>query len=295
MAQIKIYPQPIGAIIMKKILLSLLLIILSFPAMAEEDKKESAFDRVIRTNTIRCGYYVFPPVTYRDPNTGELSGFTIDMMNEIGKRASLKIEWTEEYSWSGWTEALYAKRFDVACTPNWPDVPSGRVVAFGIPMFYAGIYPVVRSEDERFMSDDLSQLNREDITLAAPEGDALVTLTQAWFPKSILLIIPAGTDTGSYGLQITTKKADALLWDDNGLYQYNKTNEKKLKAISRNNPVKIQSFSMAVTRNDLVLKDFLDNAVHDLINDGTMDRLLRKWEPEPGKTYLRVANPAKVQ
>ena len=33
----------------------------------------------------------------------------------------------------------------------------------------------------------------------------------------------------------------------------------------------------------------------DLQHDGTMDRLLRKWESEPGKTFLRVANPAKIE
>ena len=83
--------------------------------------------------------------------------------------------------------------------------------------------------------------------------------------------------------------------DDNALYQFNKNNKQKIRAVGRNTPVKLQPFSMAVDRNQMVLKDFIDNAIHDLINDGTMDRLLRKWEPEPGKTYLRVANPAKVQ
>ena len=142
---------------MKKFLLSLILLVLTLPAYAD-DAKETAFDRVMRTGVIRCGYYVFPPVTYRDPNTGTLSGFTVDMMNEIGKRAGLKIEWSEEYSWSGWTEALRANRFDVACTPNWPDTPTARVVAYNIPMFYSGLFPVVMAENSRFKTNDLTQL-----------------------------------------------------------------------------------------------------------------------------------------
>ena len=279
---------------MKKILLSLLLITLSLPAFAR-DAKESAFDRVMRTNTLRCGYYVFPPVTYRDPNTQKLSGFTIDMMEEIGKRAGLKIEWAEEYTWSGWTEALLSGRFDTACAPMWPDIPTARVVAYSAPMFYASLFPVVRADDKRFSDTSLEQFNKKEITFAAPEGDAVVSLIQAQFPKATLNLIPPGSDNGSYALQLITKKADVLLWDDNGLYQFNKQNEKKLRAIARQAPVKLQTFSLAVGRNELVLKDFLDNAIADLIRDGTMDRLLRKWEAEPRKTYLRVANPAKVQ
>lgn len=279
---------------MKRFLLAFILIALSLPAYAD-DAKESVFDRVMRTGVIRCGYYVFPPATYRDPNTGELSGITVDMMNEIGKRAGLKIEWAEEYSWSGWTEAMHARRFDVACTPNWPDTPSARVVAFGIPMFYAALFPVVRADDKRFTAANLEQFNKKDVIFVAPEGDALVSLTHAWFPNAQLNVLPPGADTGASGLQLLTKKADVLLWDDNALYQFNKNNKQKIRAVARSTPVKLQSFSMAVDRNEMVLKDFMDNAVLDLLNDGTMDRLLRKWEPEPGKTYLRVANPAKVQ
>lgn len=272
-----------------------LLCLLFFINLAVSAEKETAFERILRTGVIRCGYYVFPPVTYRDPNTNELSGFTVDMMNEIAKRASLKIEWAEEYSWSGWTESLHAGRFDVACTPNWPDIPASRVVTFGTPMFYAGIFPVVRAEDTRFEKDDLDQFNRKEITIAAPEGDALVSLTQAWFPKATLNVIPPGTDTGSFALQLLTKKADMLLWDDNGIYQFNQNNkEHQLRGIARDQPVKLQTFTLAVDRDEVVLKDFLDNAVHDLMNDGTLDRMLRKWEPEPGKTYLRVNKPYEV-
>jgi len=274
---------------MKRFLLALALITISTPALADE----SAFDRIIKSGVIRCGYYVFPPVTYRDPNTDKLSGFSIDMMEEVAKRASLKIEWTEEHSWSGWTESLKAKRFDVACTPMWPDIPTSRAVAYSTSMFYAGIFPVVRKDDPRFKTDDLEQFNKKEVTIAAPEGDALVSLTQAWFPNATLSLIPPGMDTGSFGLQLITKKADALLWDDNGLYQFNKNNETKIRAVAHNKPVKIQAFSLAVDRDEMILKDFLDAAIHDLQNDGTMDRLLRKWEPEPGKTYLRVDKPYK--
>ncbi len=45
------------------------------PTNPAQKQKETAFARVMRTGVIRCGYYVFPPVTYRDPDTNALSGF----------------------------------------------------------------------------------------------------------------------------------------------------------------------------------------------------------------------------
>ncbi|MDD2326538.1 MAG: hypothetical protein PHW63_11190, partial [Alphaproteobacteria bacterium] len=58
-----------------------------------------------------------------------------------------------------------------------------------------------------------------------------------------------------------------------------------------NHPVKVQAFSLVVGQNEMLLKNFLDQAIHELNNNGDMDRILRKWEDEPGLTYLRVAPP----
>ena len=250
---------------------------------------KSAFDRIMSTREIRCGYYVFPPVTYRDAKTGALSGFTVDMMNEIGRRAGLKIVWAEETNFVTWTESLKAGRFDVACTPNWPDIPLSSVVAFSVPMFYAGMYPMVRADDTRFKSGDMmARLNQPDVTFTVVEGDAVDTIIRSAFPKAKIDTLPKSSGDSTFVLDLLTKKSDAILTDENGKIEFNRANPGKLLLLDHLPPVKIQPFALAVDRNEMVLKDYLDNAVVDLIADGTMDRLLRKWEPEPGKTYLRA-------
>jgi len=275
---------------MKAVLLALLL---SFalpvsPVFAADKAKETAFERVIRTGVIRCGYYVFPPVTYRDPNTNELSGFSIDMMNEIAGRAGMKVEWTEETNFNNWIPGLQTQRYDVACTPNWPDISQGRVVTFSVPMFFAGLYPMVRENDERFKTDDLERLNRDDVTFTAAEGDGLVNLIKARFPQAKLKVLSADGELTGFAMDVISGKADAFVIDRNGMVEFNRNNETKLKLIAPQQPVKVQAFNLAVERNELVLNYFLNTAIQELIYDGTMDRLLRKWEPEPGKTYLRV-------
>lgn len=278
------------------LLIPLLLLTLSFPAWAGDDKdKESAYERVMRTGTIRCGYYVFPPATYRDPNTRELSGFSVDMMNEIGKRAGLKIEWTEETNFSNWIPGLQSGRFDVACTPNWPDIGQGRAAAFTLPLFLSGIYPMVRADDPRFKSNDLTKLNNPDITFSAQEVEGPVALIKAYFPQAKLNLLPNDTSNTNFVMDLNTKKADAIVTDQNGFVEFNRHNSVKLKLIGLKTPLKFQSFNLGVERHEMILNDFLNNAILDLQHDGTMDRLLRKWESEPGKTFLRVANPAKIE
>lgn len=261
------------------------------------EARKTAFDRIMETRTIRCGYYVFPPVTYRDPNTKELSGFTVDMMNQIGRRAGLKIEWAEETNFVSWTESLKAGRFDVACTPNWPDTPLGSVVAFSVPMFYAGLYPMVRADDARFKDgvDVMSRLNKEDITFVTIEGNALDGIARRYFPNANIITQPKSSGDSSFVLDVLTKKADVLLTDQNGKIEFNRANPGKLRLIDSVPPVKTQPFVLSVDRDEMVLKDFLDSAVMDLIYDSTMDAMLRQWESEPGKTYLRAKLPIEEQ
>ena len=270
------------------------LIALAVPAWAD-DNGHQAFHRVMDKGVLRCGYYVFPPVTYRDPNTNELSGFTVDMMNEIGRRADLKIEWAEETNFANWVPGIQNGRYDVACTPNWPDLPMSRVVTFSKPMFYAGLYPMVRSDDARFKGNDLKAFNKEGITFAMTDGDTMQAAVKSRFPKAAVNVMPPGSGNTSYVLEVIGKKADVFLTDQNGKIEFEKAYPGKLRFMSDVTPFKTQPFNLAVNKEETLLNDFMNAAIDDLINDGTMDQLLRKWEPQPGKTYMRVAKPYEVQ
>jgi polar amino acid transport system substrate-binding protein len=282
---------------MKKILLSLLLITLSFPVMAEEDKKESAFDRVMRTGVLRCGYYVFPPITNRDANTNDLSGFSVDMMNRLAERASLKIEWTEEVTFGNWVPAMQANRFDAVCTPMWPDLPQAKVVSFTHSLFFAGKYPAVLEKNPKINSKmTIKDLNNETFTFVAQEGNMTLNTTKSAVPNAKLYVLPAMADGGEYYQAIATKKADAVITDANGMGQWNANNpENRMIFLDMSHPITLQQFPLVVKRGESDLLEFLNLAIDEMNNAGEIDKILKKWEPEPGKTYLRVANPAKVQ
>jgi ABC-type amino acid transport substrate-binding protein len=254
---------------------------------------ESAYDRVLRTGTLRCGYYVFPPVLTRDPNTNEFSGLSVDMMNRIGEKAGLKIEWTEEVSFASWPAALAANHFDAVCTPLWPDIGLGREALFTRPFMYSGLGPVVRADDHRF-DDDSAKLNDPAITIVVQEGDPKQELAADAYPKAKLLVLPAVTDPATMMMNVMSGKADAILWDRNALIKFNGNNGAAAKMLQPDRPLKAQAFVLGVQQGEFGLAAFLDNAVAELLNTGAVDRLLTKWEPAQG-TFLRVAAPYQVQ
>lgn len=254
------------------------------------EAKETAFERVMRTGVLRCGYYNFPPVMIMYDQNGKKNptGFSVDLLQTIGQKTGLKIEWAEEVTFGNWPQALDAGRIDVMCTPAWSDAALGRVALFTRPMFYSTMSPLVRSDDKRF-GNNLERLNQPDVTFLMQDGNALVELTKQFFPKAKILAIAANVDGASAVENIITKKADVMISDKNAVYEYNKrTGKNLLRMVDAENPLKYQPATMAVSVKELALQAFLDNALNDLYYTGTIDHILKKWEAEPN-LYAREA------
>ena len=102
----------------KTIILSAIIALITvwiFKPSSQSTQKESAYDRVIRTGTIRCGYFVWPPYFYKDPVTKKFSGGNYEIMEAIGKMLNLKIEWALEVGVGDVVTALNSDKFDVMC------------------------------------------------------------------------------------------------------------------------------------------------------------------------------------
>jgi ABC-type amino acid transport substrate-binding protein len=241
-------------------------------------KKETAFEHILRTRTIRCGYYIYPPVTYKDPNTGKLSGLSVDMIERIAKRADLKVEWVQEVNFGDWQLGLQAKRYDLACTPMWPNTAIGQVVYFTRPFFYAGIYPIGRSGETRFRT--LADINQAGVTLSAQEGSENFYLSKELFPQAKMTSVAPNADGNLIAQNVMNHKADVLLSDKNLVNEINNTNPNALKILVQQ-PVKMMPFTLAVSVGEDSFLQFINNATDEMLLTGEIDRLLKKWVADP--------------
>lgn len=258
------------------------------PAKAPQSQ-ETAFDRVLRTNTLRCGYYTYTPVTIKDPNTGKLTGLSVDMMDYFSEKTGIKVEWTEEVTFGNWVQGLQAGRFDAVCTPVWPDIARARVTKFSKPFLYTDFLPIVRADDARF-SDNLEDFNKSDITIGAMDGDTSLTIGKAAFPKAKFSVLP---ETGDYSVllqELIEKKIDMVPWERNSAYQFNLRNPGKIKVVKTKEPLGLMPSELAVAPKERDLMDFLNALIEDMQNTGEMKRLLDKWVPVPG-IVLYTAKP----
>ncbi len=246
-------------------------------------KEESVYDRVIRTGTLRCGYTVYPPDTIKDPNTGKLSGVFVDTVQKAADLLHLKLEWSEEVSWGTMIEGLNSDRFDAICSGVWENTDRGRVAAFSRPIFYSALGVYVRKDDTRF-GNDLAVLNDPAVRLAVIDGETSATIGRNRFPRAQQVALPQGSDVSQMLLSVTSGKADLVFVEPAVAADFLRTNPDSIRNAA-DRPVMVLPTVVMFRRGQDELRLMLDSAFDQLVNDGEVDDILKKYEPFPGAFY----------
>ncbi|MDD3182550.1 MAG: transporter substrate-binding domain-containing protein [Alphaproteobacteria bacterium] len=258
------------------------------PSSEQTQTKETAYQRVMRTGTIRCQYLLYPQFIDRDPNTNKLSGLYVDFIEEMGRRLGLKIEWSVETGVADGLEGLRTGRYDVACIPYNPLPHRARAAEFSIPAFYTPIYTYARADDTRF-DNNLKAINDPNITIAAMEGEVAQTIAAEDYPKAKVFTIPNLADVSQVMLNVETGKADVLTTEPSTAERYLAKNPGKLKRVDAP-PVRLQSGGVSVAVGEEELKALLNTTIESMLSTGYVERLFIKSEKDK-ELYLLPAKP----
>ncbi len=252
---------------------------------AVQEKQETAYQRILRTGTIRCGYALWPPFMRKDPNTGEVSGFNHDIFTEIGKELGLKIEWVEEVGFGNYIDGLNTNRYDVMCQTVWPDPGRFKNATITLPVHYHKVYVVARANDPRF-DQGYDKLNDSSFTTAAVDGDVTQSIAQSDFPKAKIDALPQNADASQIFMEVATGKADATFVDYGFFKSYDAQNPGKLKTVGQ--VLHVYGSVFSVKQGETDLKNLIDSAIISLTNKGVLADILRRVDPAsipPAPTY----------
>src|SRR4051794_25062326 len=72
----------------------------------------SVLDRVHKDHVLRVGWGTWYPYIFKDPKTNKLSGFSYDLIEDLGKSMGARVEWIED-SWSTMVAGIQARKFDM--------------------------------------------------------------------------------------------------------------------------------------------------------------------------------------
>lgn len=243
----------------------------------QQAKVETAFERVQRTGELRCGYFSWPPYVMRDPNTNELTGINIDMINAVAADLGWKVVWEAEVGVGEVTNALQAGKFDIMCATLWPDGARAKNLLLSVPAFYTGLYAIVRSDDTRF-DGNLAKLNEEAVTLAAIDGDATSTIAKSNYPKAKIHALPQTADVSHLLLAVADGKADAVIIGLGDIKVFNATNNNRLRAVAGVAAAHVFAESFGMQPDELRLKAAIDSVLTRLNDNGLAASLIAKYQ-----------------
>jgi ABC-type amino acid transport substrate-binding protein len=260
---------------MSKKLGLLALMFLTWAASAHAS--EPAFDRVIKSKTINCGYFFWPTYLDRDANTGAFSGLNYEIMEAIGKNLGLKINWSAEIGVGDPVAALEAGKADVVCASVWPSPARTQNMLLSNPSFYSAVFTFARGDDKRF-DGALNKANNKDMRVSAIDGDYSYDLAAEKLPAATIVALPQTASGSELLLQVVSKKADVFFSDEGMVNAFLKTNPGSLRRIDGIGPVRYYGETLPVERGEYQLKNMLDTAITQLTNDGVITAIVEKYK-----------------
>jgi len=252
----------------------------------------SLYSRVMTSGKVRCSYLVYPPYCLKDPNTGKLSGMFVEVMEEVGRRLGLKVIWSEEVGYESLFEGLHTDRYDVFAGGLWPSSARGKVADFSKPIFFSCVRAYGRRNDGRFIKN-LPAINSPDVKIAVIDGAMEDLIARADFPKAKRLSLPQLSPFSQNLLNVASGKADVTFAEPGIVRIFQRDNPGALRELAPNKPLRIFGNAFVFKLGEDKFKSMFDTVLTELINDGTVERLLTKYEPGPG-VFLRTALPYQV-
>lgn len=255
-------------------------------------QQETAFERVMRTKTLRCGYILYDFVVNKDPNTGAMSGILVDALTEMTSRLGWKVEWAEDIPYTSAYEGLKTARYDAVCTALWGFPEVARVAEFVGPFYFEPIGIWVRSEDRRF-DGAWDKINDPTVTVSGVDGTFPALEAKALYPAARLNALPQSTDYAAPLMEVATGKADVTFITNSMGLAFNRMNDGKLRNIAGDPPFRIFPIYLAVEKGAFELQTLLNSVLNLMQNDQSMEKIIAKYEKDKGSFY-RVARPYRI-
>lgn len=270
---------------MKYTLIALLLLCISLPVYAGTEK-ESGYDRVMRTGTLRCGYILLAPEMSKDPNTGKLSGISYDVAEELGRRLHLKIDWAEEVNFGTMVQGLKSNHYDAVCFSLYRYSQAIPYADYSNPLFYSATGLFVRQDDHRF-DKDIARVNDPSVTISTIDGEMSQFIAAEDFPKAKSLSMPQSTDLSQMMLNVETRKSDVAFVNSVVAKAYLDSHPNTLRNIAKSDPIRIFSHGFMFAKGEYDLVRMINLGLEEMHDQGAISKILSKYDPK-GQAYIKA-------
>jgi ABC-type amino acid transport substrate-binding protein len=245
---------------------------------------QPAYERVLRTKTIRAAYVSYPPGTIIiDKAARRLSGICVDTLDEIGKQLDLTIQYTEEVGWLTMIEGLNSGRYETVAAPVWANPTRSKQALFSKPLFYSVVGVWIRADDRRFTQENFREsINSPSVRIGSLDGSTMIGIARSDFPRAELVTFPELTGEPQVFLELQQHRIDVFMTEPATAYYHLKSHPGSIKNVAETAPVRAFPVIFLLPRNEPQLKNMFDATIETLHNSGVLGRTIKQYQPVPG-------------
>jgi cyclohexadienyl dehydratase len=245
--------------------------IAALPAAAQSPPPDR-LQKILAAGVLRVGTSMDTPVfSMRDPATGRLEGFDMDVLATLAPALGVRIDYVK-MTFGSMLADLAADRFDVAMSGMGRTLDRARIATFSKPYMRYGKLMMIRSADQaRFKT--LADLDQPGIRIAYNKGGLNDRFANTMFKQAT----PTGFDSNELATaDLIANKVDAQVSDSTAAI-YMARQDPRLAAMSPENVFNPVYVAMLLRRDDQTLLNFINIWIDQIEMDGTLARIRAKW------------------
>ena len=239
--------------------------LLAAPALA------GTLDEIQKRGKLRVGMEPgYMPFELID-NKGQIVGFDVDMAKRMAKAMDVELELVST-AWDGIIPALITKKFDIIMSGMTLTQQRNLKINFADPYIVIG-QTILLKKSLAGSVKSYQDLNNKKFTVASKLGTTGEQATKRMIPKAKYI----SYETEQEGvLELVNGKIDAFIYD----MPYNAAafvQRGQGKMVHLDEPFTYEPLAWAVRQGDYDFINWLNNFLNQVKNDGTYDKIYRKW------------------
>jgi cyclohexadienyl dehydratase len=253
---------------MLRLLISALLLLFTPLHVRAENGR---LDSIIASGKLRVGIPGdYRPFALRDPTTGKIEGFDVDMAESLAASLAVKVELVAT-KWADLLTDLAADKFDIGMGGISITLPRQKAAYFSTPILRTGKSAIARCSDKaRF--PDLVTIDKPGVKVITNPGGTNEKFDRANLKAAEIIVFP---DNAGIWAELIAGRSDVMITDSVEARLQQKLHP-ELCAIRPEAPFDFGELGYMLPR-DSGWKFYVDQWLHIATESGEQARLIAKW------------------
>ncbi|MDY0095982.1 MAG: ABC transporter substrate-binding protein [Candidatus Vecturithrix sp.] len=229
---------------------------------------EDAMDQILARGKLVIGTEIgTPPWVFKDPNTGEVTGFTVELAQLFAEELGVELE-INSYEWAGVIPSLLTEKVDMLAAPLTRTVQRSAKLYYTEPYVNMTAHVLVRKGE----FSRLEEVNNSKVVLTCSTGSIWEQVAEQKLPNATVRTNPTNADNA---IALSTKRADGYLNDKLQLVAAMQMYPDQFELILE--PLAWDSFAFAVRYDSFKLGNTFDLFMRLIKMDGRYAAMFKKW------------------